>query len=142
MTKNQTRFQMDELRKVVKGDQAMEGTATTQDLNWSIGFFPESITVVSSPEIELLFERKELKKTKAVYESKGGTTLIVEDVTVKPACKLTGMDGNIFGVIARVSKTLERAGQRDRAKDFTDKVKQCKSYDEALALTFDYVDVE
>lgn len=59
----------------------------------------------------------------------------------KPACKLAGTDGNVFSVIGRVQKALKKAGQNDRASEFVQKAFQAKSYDEVLALCFDYVDV-
>ena len=57
----------------------------------------------------------------------------------KPVCKLVGTDGNVFSIIGKVSKTLKRAGQQDRAKEFTSKAFKAKSYDEVLAMLFDYV---
>ncbi len=60
----------------------------------------------------------------------------------KPHCKLSGTDGNAFAIIGKVSKTLEREGQPDKAKEFRDKAFKSKSYDEVLQLCFEYVDVE
>lgn len=59
----------------------------------------------------------------------------------KPKCKLIGTDGNVFAIIGAVSKALKNAGQADRAKEFTQKAMTSKSYDEVLALCFDYVEV-
>ena len=33
---------------------------------------------------------------------------------LKPKCKLTGIDGNVFVIIGTVSKTLRNAGLRDK----------------------------
>jgi len=60
----------------------------------------------------------------------------------KPICKLTGEDGNVFNVIGLVSRALKRAGQGDKAKEFVEQAMKAKSYDNVLALCFDYVEVE
>ncbi len=59
----------------------------------------------------------------------------------KPECKLTGKDGNTFSVIGSVIRALKKAGQPDKAKEFSDKAFQQKSYDDLLQLCFEYVDV-
>ena len=58
----------------------------------------------------------------------------------KPECELVGTDGNVFAVIGKVSKTLKRAGQRERATEFAEKAMNCGSYDEVLQLLQEYVD--
>lgn len=58
----------------------------------------------------------------------------------KPICKLIGTDGNIFAIIAKVSKTLKRAELRSEATEFLRRVKLCQSYDEVLNLTREYVE--
>lgn len=58
----------------------------------------------------------------------------------KPKCVLVGTDGNVFALAGRVVKTLREAGQHNKAKEFMDKLPQCKSYDEALNLMCEYVD--
>lgn len=60
----------------------------------------------------------------------------------KPKCKLVGTDGNVFALAGLVSRTLKRAGQREKAKEFTEKLFQCKSYDEALVLMDKYVEIQ
>jgi len=60
---------------------------------------------------------------------------------LKPQCKLTGVDGNVFVIIGTVSKTLKRAGLDDKAKEFSNKAMQQESYDDVLRLCFKYVDV-
>ena len=60
----------------------------------------------------------------------------------KPVAKLIGADGNVFNIIGIVRKTLIRAGQKDKAKEFYDKAHQCDSYDAVLRLVHDYVEVE
>lgn len=60
----------------------------------------------------------------------------------KPVCKLSGTDGNVFALMGRVTSTLKRAGQQDKAEELAAKVWDCSSYDEALQLFMEYVDVE
>jgi len=55
--------------------------------------------------------------------------------------KLTGTDGNVFALSGKVSQALKKAGQADRAKEFTSKLFNCGSYEEALALMQEYVEV-
>ena len=59
----------------------------------------------------------------------------------KPVCQLTGEDGNVFAIMGRVRRALRRAGLSDKAEEFTEKAKKAQSYDEVLALCFNYVDV-
>ena len=60
----------------------------------------------------------------------------------KPICKLTGTDGNVFVLASKVSKILKNAGLIDQAKEFSNKLYECDSYDEALQLMMKYVDVQ
>ena len=62
--------------------------------------------------------------------------------TPKPPCKLVGTDGNIFSLAGRVTLTLKRAGQADKAREFQDRLSKSKSYGDALQLMMEYVDVE
>lgn len=66
----------------------------------------------------------------------------MSEVKEKPVCQLSGEDGNVFSIIGRVSKTLKRAGQYDKAEEFKDKATHAHSYDEVLQLCFEYVEVE
>lgn len=61
---------------------------------------------------------------------------------LKPKCKLVGMDGNIFCLLGRVSQTLKSNGQPDKAKEVAERVISCGSYNEALEIIMEYVDVE
>jgi hypothetical protein len=69
----------------------------------------------------------------------------VEDFGVsagdKPECQLMGGDGNVFAIIGTVSSSLKQAGLTDKAKEFTGRAFNAGSYDEVLAMTFEYVDV-
>ena len=59
----------------------------------------------------------------------------------KPECKLIGANGNIFSLLAIASRTLTRAGLRDEDQEMRDKVLASKSYDEALCIIGDYVEI-
>jgi hypothetical protein len=61
--------------------------------------------------------------------------------TPKPTVQLNGEDGNVFGIIGRVSKALKRAGMPEEAIEFTTKAFACHSYDDVLQLCFAYVEV-
>lgn len=60
--------------------------------------------------------------------------------TYKPECEMVGQDGNAFAIIGRVSKCLKAEGMADRAKEWQEKAMSQKSYDDLLALMYDYVD--
>ena len=60
---------------------------------------------------------------------------------MKPKCKLVGTDGNVFALAGRVGRALKEAGQFGQAKEFQFKLFKCGSYDEALALMQEYVEV-
>ncbi len=62
-------------------------------------------------------------------------------MTTKPNCILVGTDGNVFAIIGKVSKALERAGQRAEAKEFRSRALSSKSYDAVLQLCFEYIEV-
>jgi hypothetical protein len=60
----------------------------------------------------------------------------------KTPCKLIETDGNVFSIVGRVKRALERDGQPDRAREFVRLAFASKSYDEVLALCLEYVEVE
>lgn len=51
-------------------------------------------------------------------------------------------DGNIFSVMATATRALKRAGKRAEADELVNRVTSCGSYHEALAIVFEYVEVE
>ncbi len=69
------------------------------------------------------------------------TKIVSELKAKKPKVKLTGEDGNVFSIIGRISGALTKAGQADKAKEFTDKAFAAGSYDEVLQLAMTYCDV-
>jgi hypothetical protein len=59
----------------------------------------------------------------------------------KPECKLIGENGNIFNLLGIASQCLKRAGLRDQASEMAERVFQSQSYDEALVIIGEYVDI-
>ena len=60
----------------------------------------------------------------------------------KTSVKLIGEDGNIFSILGRVSRSLKEAGKEEQAKVVCDRVMASGSYDEALQIIMEYVEVE
>lgn len=62
---------------------------------------------------------------------------------MKLKCRLIGEDGNIFNLMGIVSRTLKEAGEPEKAEEMIRRItSDAKSYDEALAMLMEYVDVE
>jgi len=61
---------------------------------------------------------------------------------MKPICKLIGEDGNIFNLINIVSKVLKNNYLHDEVKEMTDRIFNSRSYNEALRIISEYVDIE
>lgn len=60
----------------------------------------------------------------------------------KPVVQLTGQDGNVFNLLGICTKALNRAGMRDEAKELSEKIWGCESYNAALTLMHEYVEVQ
>ena len=62
---------------------------------------------------------------------------------MKLKCRLIGEDGNIFNLMGSVSRNLKEAGEPEKAEEIIRRItSDAKSYDEALAMLMEYVDVE
>ena len=59
----------------------------------------------------------------------------------KPNCKLIGEDGNIFNLIGIASKALRQNGMAEQAVEMRDRICASGSYDEALCIIGDYVNI-
>lgn len=59
----------------------------------------------------------------------------------KPKVKLTGSDGNVFALAGKVNRALKDAGNREAAAEFSMKIMACRSYNDALVLMMEYVEV-
>ena len=75
------------------------------------------------------------------FGEKGRRGIMVQ-TKPKPKCVLVGTDGNVFALAGKVGKTLKRAQMFDEAKEFYARLPQCGSYDEALQLMMEYVEVD
>ena len=59
----------------------------------------------------------------------------------KPDCKLIGEDGNIFNLMARAARTLRENDLSEEAKEMRERITSSGSYDEALCIIGDYVNI-
>ena len=59
----------------------------------------------------------------------------------KPRAILTGEDGNVFNLIGIAARALKEFGQRAEAKEMTTRCFAAHSYDEALAIIGEYVEI-
>lgn len=59
----------------------------------------------------------------------------------KPECRLIGENGNIFNLTAIASNTLRRDGQMQRAREMQQRIFSSRSYEEALSIISQYVEV-
>ena len=59
----------------------------------------------------------------------------------KPKCVVTGTDGNVFMVLCRVRVCMKKNGLGDQVEEMTKKVTSSKSYEDALSIMNEYVDL-
>lgn len=59
----------------------------------------------------------------------------------KPDCKLIGEDGNIFNLMARASRTLRENDLSEEATEMRERITSSGSYDEALCIIGEYVNI-
>lgn len=59
----------------------------------------------------------------------------------KPDCPLIGSDSNIFNLMGIAGRTLRENGLEDQAKEMFNRIAQCQSYDSALNIISDYVNI-
>lgn len=59
----------------------------------------------------------------------------------KPDCKLIGEDGNIFNLMGIASRTLRQNGMADEAVEMRDRIRESGSYDQALCIIGEYVNI-
>lgn len=59
----------------------------------------------------------------------------------KPDCKLIGEDGNIFNLMARAARTLRENNLSEEAKEMRERITSSGSYDEALCIIGEYVNI-
>lgn len=78
----------------------------------------------------------------ALYQLTDSWMILGGNIMSKPKCKLIGTDGNIFTLAGRVQKTLKKEGLKEQAEEFMALLPNCRSYDEAIRLIMEYVEVE
>lgn len=66
---------------------------------------------------------------------------LIKEVPKKPICKLIGEDGNIFNLMGIASRVLKDAGKKEEAKEMVDRVTSSNSYEEALGIIGEYVEI-
>ena len=59
----------------------------------------------------------------------------------KPDCKRIGEDGNIFNLMARAARTLRENNLSEEAKEMRERITSSGSYDEALCIIGEYVNI-
>ena len=59
----------------------------------------------------------------------------------KHDCKLIGEDGNIFNLMARASRTLRENELFEEAAEMCERITSSGSYDEALCIIGEYVNI-
>lgn len=64
-----------------------------------------------------------------------------EKVQQKPDCPLIGENGNIFNLLGIASRTLKESGLVAQAEEMWSRVTQSHSYDSALSIIGDYVNI-
>ncbi len=62
-------------------------------------------------------------------------------IAQKPKCPLIGQDGNIFNLMGIASRTLRDNGLGDQAKEMSSRIMASGSYDEALCIIGEYVEI-
>ena len=65
-----------------------------------------------------------------------------EQVQQKPQMQLLGEDSNIFAILGRASRLLNRAGMKTQGEEMFRRVTACEDYNEALNIISEYVDTE
>ena len=75
------------------------------------------------------------------HEQFGGFISEHDPDKVKPDCKLIGEDGNIFNLMGLAARTLRCNGLAEQAAEMTARIHACGSYDEALCIIGEYVNI-
>ena len=59
----------------------------------------------------------------------------------RPKCTLIGHNGNIFNLMGIASRTLRKNNMEEEAKEMVIRIEETKSYDEALMIISEYVEI-
>lgn len=60
----------------------------------------------------------------------------------KPKCQLIGEDGNIFNLVGKASRVLKKNDMHQSAKEMQNRVLDASSYEEAIYIIGEYVEIE
>ena len=60
---------------------------------------------------------------------------------IKSDCPLIGEDGSIFHIMGIASEALRENGMQEQAEEMRSRIFQCQSYDSALSIIGDYVNI-
>ena len=71
----------------------------------------------------------------------GGFISEHEPNKTKPDCKLIGEDGTIYNLMGLAARTLRKNGLTEQATEMTERITACGSYDEALGIIGEYVNI-
>ena len=74
--------------------------------------------------------------------NKLGGFLSEQPAPAKPSMNLIGEDGNIFSIMGRASRLLQRAGMKAQSEEMVQRVTSCGDYYQALNIISEYVDTE
>ena len=66
---------------------------------------------------------------------------VQEQENTKPDCPLIGQNGSIFNLMGIAGRTLREHGMEQQATEMFNRITQCKSYDSALSIIGDYVNI-
>ncbi len=65
----------------------------------------------------------------------------VPDEDFKPDCPMIGQDGNIFNLMGIAARTLRENDMEDKAKEMCERIYDSGSYDNALCILGEYVNI-
>ena len=123
------------------------------------GYYFEIFDKNDIPDTLVKYNDKRVQLEDVVYDLYHGTSIedekkineifgnrmgyYIDDYIIKkPKCALIGQNGNIFNLMSIASKTLERNNMREEATEMCNRItKGAKSYDEALMILQDYVEI-
>ena len=83
-----------------------------------------------------IYTEEEFKQQFNAIENKTVTT-----EKRKPDCELIGQDGNIFNLMGIASRTLRQNGMADEAVEMRNRIRESGSYDQALCIIGEYVNI-
>ena len=123
------------------------------------GYYFEIFDKNDIPDTLVKYNDKRVQLEDVVYDLYHGTSIedekkineifgnrmgyYIDDYIIKkPKCALIGQNGNIFNLMSIASKTLERNNLREEETEMCNRITNgAKSYDEALMILQDYVEI-